>query len=54
MLEAARRLAPLGRNVTQQEVGRTALYLLSDLASCTTGELVHVDGGYHMMGAPKA
>ena len=42
--------APLRRNVTQQEVGKAALYLLSDLGSGTTGEVLHVDAGYHVVG----
>jgi enoyl-[acyl-carrier protein] reductase I len=42
--------APLRRNVTQEEVGGTTLYLLSDLASAVTGENIHVDGGYHVTG----
>ncbi len=42
--------SPLRRNTTQEEVGNTALYLLSDLASAVTGEVLHVDGGYHVMG----
>jgi enoyl-[acyl-carrier protein] reductase I len=42
--------APLRRNVTQTEVGRAALYLLSDLASGVTGETHHVDAGYHVVG----
>lgn len=37
----------LGRNVTIEDVGGTGLYLLSDLASGVTGEIVHVDAGYH-------
>ena len=40
------------RNVTPEEVGKTALYLLSDMASGVTGEIVHVDGGYNIMGGP--
>lgn len=39
--------APLKRNVTQEEVGKTAAYLLSDFASGVTGENIHVDSGYH-------
>ncbi|MBP5353041.1 MAG: enoyl-ACP reductase [Alphaproteobacteria bacterium] len=39
--------APLQRNVTQNEVGGTALALLSDLGSAITGEVLHVDGGYN-------
>ena len=42
--------APLRRTVTQEEVGKSALYLLSDLASATTGEVLHVDAGYHVVG----
>lgn len=42
--------APLRRNTTQEDVGGTALYLLSDLSSGVTGELVHVDSGYHVVG----
>jgi enoyl-[acyl-carrier protein] reductase I len=42
--------SPLRRNVTQEEVGKSALYLLSDLASGTTGEVLHVDAGYHVVG----
>jgi len=42
--------SPLRRNVTQEEVGKAALYLLSDLGSGTTGEVLHVDAGYHVVG----
>ncbi|WP_062762620.1 enoyl-ACP reductase FabI [Falsirhodobacter sp. alg1] len=42
--------SPLRRNVTQEEVGKSALYLLSDLASGVTGECLHVDAGYHVVG----
>ncbi len=42
--------SPLRRNVTQDEVGKSALYLLSDLSSGVTGENVHVDAGYHVVG----
>lgn len=42
--------SPLRRNVTQEEVGKAALYLLSDLGSGTTGENLHVDAGYHAIG----
>src|SRR5690606_8409121 len=37
--------SPLRRNATQQDVGRSALYLCSDLASGVTGEVIHVDCG---------
>ena len=42
--------SPLRRNVTQEEVGKAALYLLSDLGSGTTGEHLHVDAGSHVVG----
>ncbi len=42
--------APLHRNVSQHEVGKAALYLLSDLGSGTTGEVLYVDAGYHAIG----
>ncbi len=42
--------APLKRNTTIQEVGGAALYLLSDLGTGTTGEVMHVDSGYHTVG----
>jgi enoyl-[acyl-carrier protein] reductase I len=42
--------SPLRRNVDQEEVGRSALYLLSDMASGVTGEVLHVDAGYHAVG----
>ena len=42
--------APLRRNVTQEEVGNTALFLFSDLATGVTGENIHVDSGYHILG----
>lgn len=42
--------APLKRNTTIQEVGGAGLYLLSDLSTGTTGEILHVDSGYHVVG----
>ncbi len=42
--------SPLRRNVTQAEVGNTALFLVSDLASGITGETIYVDCGYNIMG----
>ena len=42
--------APLRRNVTIEDVGGAALYLLSDLASGVTGEIHHVDAGYNVVG----
>ena len=42
--------SPLRRNVTQADVGKSAMYLLSDLSSGVSGELHHVDCGYHVVG----
>ena len=42
--------SPLRRNVTQDDVGNSALYLLSDLGAGVTGEVHHVDAGYHVVG----
>ena len=45
--------APMGSNATLEAVGGTAVYLASDAAAYTTGEIIHVDGGFHVMGMPK-
>ena len=42
--------APLKRSVTIEEVGKSALFLCSDLGSGVTGEVLHVDAGYHVIG----
>ncbi|MGE4312655.1 MAG: enoyl-ACP reductase FabI [Pseudobdellovibrionaceae bacterium] len=42
--------SPLRRNVTLEDVGRSGLYLLSELGSGVTGEVLHVDSGYHTVG----
>ncbi|SDC29251.1 Enoyl-[acyl-carrier-protein] reductase [NADH] [Pelagirhabdus alkalitolerans] len=42
--------APLRKTVTQEEVGSTAYYLLSDLSKGVTGEIIHVDSGYSILG----
>ncbi len=42
--------APLRRNVTQDDVAGTALYLLSDLSNGVTGEVIHVDAGFNIIG----
>jgi enoyl-[acyl-carrier protein] reductase I len=42
--------SPLKRNVTIEDVGRSGLFLLSDLGSGVTGEIMHVDSGYHTVG----
>jgi enoyl-[acyl-carrier protein] reductase I len=45
--------SPLQRNVTIEDVGGAALYLLSDLSSGVTGEVHHVDSGYHVVGMKR-
>lgn len=52
MLGLYAQMAPMGRNITHEEVGRTGAFLLSDDADGITGEILHVDGGYHAMGSP--
>jgi enoyl-[acyl-carrier protein] reductase I len=47
MLDYNEKVAPLRRNVTIDEVGNTAAFLLSDLASGITGEITYVDGGFN-------
>jgi enoyl-[acyl-carrier protein] reductase I len=44
--------APMDRNITREEVGATGMFLLSEYASGITGEVLHVDGGYNVMGSP--
>lgn len=45
---------PLRANATLQAIGGTAVWLCSDYGACTSGEIVHVDGGYHVLGMPQA
>jgi len=52
MLNLYTTFSPMRRNITPEEVGKTGMFLLSDLASGMTGENVHVDAGYHIMGGP--
>ena len=52
MLGLYEKMAPLGRNVTHEEVGRTGSFLLSDMSDGITGEILHVDCGYNIMGSP--
>ncbi|RIM07076.1 SDR family oxidoreductase, partial [Staphylococcus cohnii] len=49
ILNEIKERAPLKRNVDQEEVGKTAAYLLSDFSSGVTGENIHVDSGYHIV-----
>ena len=46
--------APLKSNATLEAVGGTAVWLASDYGACTTGEIVRVDGGFHVLGMPQA
>ena len=50
MLEYHRTHAPLRKNTEQDEVGDVALFLVSALGRGVTGEVIHVDGGFHVMG----
>ncbi|TCS61853.1 enoyl-[acyl-carrier-protein] reductase [NADH] [Primorskyibacter sedentarius] len=45
--------APLRANATLEAVGGTAVWLASDAGACTTGEVIHVDGGFHVLGMPQ-
>ncbi len=45
-------IAPIGRNITHDEVGNVGAFLLSGRSAGITGEIMHVDGGYNMMGSP--
>lgn len=50
MMDIVAERAPLRRNVTLEEIGATACFLLSPVSSGITGEVIHVDGGYHILG----
>lgn len=50
MLDSAQKFAPLRRNITGEDIAGSTLYLLSDLASGVTGETLHVDCGYNILG----
>ena len=54
MLKLYESFSPMRRNIDPEEVGKTGMFLLSDLASGITGETVHVDAGYNIMGAPPS
>ena len=47
-------VAPLRTNITIEDVGKTAVWLASDLSSAVTGEVVYVDGGFNVLGVPLA
>lgn len=52
MLILYEQMSPLLRNMTHEEIGRTGAFLLADMSSGITGEILHVDGGYNIMGSP--
>ena len=52
MLQLYEHMSPIGRNITHDEVGNVGAFLLSDMSDGITGEIMHVDGGYNMMGSP--
>lgn len=52
MLGLYEAMAPLGRNITHEEAGKSGCFLLSDMSSGITGEILHVDAGYNAMGSP--
>jgi enoyl-[acyl-carrier protein] reductase I len=47
-------IAPLRANITIEDVGKSAVYLASDLSSAVTGEVLYVDGGFNVVGVPLA
>ena len=53
MLKFYEEATPMRRNITIEDVGNTAAFLCSDLASGITGEIIHVDNGFHMVGMPE-
>jgi enoyl-[acyl-carrier protein] reductase I len=52
MLGLYEAIAPLQRNVTHDEAGQCGAFLLSGMSSGITGEILHLDGGYNIMGSP--
>jgi enoyl-[acyl-carrier protein] reductase I len=52
MLGLYEAMAPLGRNITHDEAGKSGAFLLSEMSSGITGEILHVDAGYNAMGSP--
>ncbi|HEU0237605.1 MAG TPA: enoyl-ACP reductase [Candidatus Limnocylindrales bacterium] len=47
-------IAPLRANITPEDVGRSAVYLASDLSNAVTGEVLYVDGGFNVLGVPTS
>ena len=54
MISLYEHVAPMRRNITAEEVGKSGMFLLSDLSSGISAEVVHVDCGFSKMGAPPA
>lgn len=54
MLQSHLQISPLKRNITQEDVAKSAIYLLSDYSSGVTGEIHYVDGGYNIIGSAVA
>jgi enoyl-[acyl-carrier protein] reductase I len=52
MEELYQQMAPMGRNITHEEVGKSGAFLLSPMSDGITGEILHVDAGYNIMGSP--
>jgi enoyl-[acyl-carrier protein] reductase I len=52
MLGLYEAVAPLCRNITHEEAGKCGAFLLSDYSAGVTGEILHLDGGYNVMGSP--
>ena len=52
MLSLYEAVAPLGRNITHEEAGQCGTFLLSDMSGGVTGEILHLDSGYNIMGSP--
>ena len=53
MLNLHEQMTPLQQNTTTEQVGNTAAFLCSDMADGITGEIIHVDGGFHITAMPK-
>jgi enoyl-[acyl-carrier protein] reductase I len=45
-------MSPLGRNITNEELGKSGAFLLSDMSDGITGEILHLDCGFSIMGSP--